>query len=373
MEGGILMSEYKYDYLVVGAGLSGAIFAYYANKLGKKVLVIDKRNHIAGNIYTEKEENIDVHKYGAHIFHTSNKKTWEFINNFADFNRFTNSPKAYYKGRLYSLPFNMNTFYELFDEKDPNKVKEIIQKQIEKENINNPSNLEEQAISLVGRDVYETLVKGYTQKQWGEKCTNLPPFIIKRLPLRFTFDNNYFNSLYQGIPINGYTDIIQKMLKGIEVKLNTPFKKDMEKHANKIIYTGCIDQYFEYKLGYLSYRSLRFEQETLNIENYQGNAVINYTEYEIPFTRIIEHKHFTNAISNKTIITKEYPLTWSIDKEPYYPINNEENNTLYKKYQELANKQNKVIFMGRLGLYQYLDMDKTIEKAQEITSKELNI
>lgn len=361
----------KYDYLVVGSGLFGSIFAYEAKKLGKKVLVIEKRNHIGGNIYTYKQENIDVHKYGAHIFHTSNKEVWTYINKFAEFNRFTNSPKAVYKGKLYSLPFNMNTFYELWGEKDPNKVKEIISRQIEKENISEPKNLEEQALKLVGRDVYETLVKGYTEKQWGEKASNLPSFIIKRLPLRFTYDNNYFDSLYQGIPIDGYTSIIEKMLDGIEVRLNVTFDKKMLDLADKIIYTGCIDEYFDYKFGNLNYRSLKFETSELDIENYQGNAVINYTEYEIPYTRIIEHKHFNNAKSNKTIITKEYPLTWKKGEEPYYPINDEINNNLYNQYLDLANKQNKVIFGGRLGLYKYFDMDKVIYEALELVKKEL--
>lgn len=366
------MKKYEYDYLIVGSGLFGAIFAYEAKQRGKKVLVIDKRNHIAGNIYTKKEENIDVHKYGAHIFHTSSDEVWNYINQFTKFNRFTNSPKANYKGKLYSLPFNMNTFYELFNEKDPNKVREIINKEIEKEHIKDPKNLEEQALSLVGRSVYETLIKGYTEKQWGEKATNLPSFIIKRLPLRFVFDNNYFNSLYQGIPINGYTSIIETMLKGIEIKLNTSFTKEMENIANKILYTGCIDEYFEYKLGTLNYRSLEFKEETLNLENYQGNAVINFTEYEIPYTRIIEHKHFTSATSNKTIITKEYPKKWVKGDEPYYPINDDINNSLCLKYKELADNQNKVIFGGRLGLYKYFDMDKIIEEALKLVRLELD-
>ncbi len=365
----------KYDYLVVGSGLFGAIFAYEAKKRNKKVLVIEKRNNIAGNIYTQKEEGINVHKYGAHIFHTSDKSIWEYINQFAEFNRFTNCPKANYKGKLYSMPFNMNTFYELWGEKDPEKVKQIIENQIKKENIVTPTNLEEQALSLVGRDVYETLVKGYTEKQWGTKATELPSFIIKRLPIRFTFDNNYFNDKYQGIPEGGYTKIIEKMLDGIEVKLNYDYfehKEELSSLANKVIFTGCIDEFFSYKFGPLEYRSLRFEEETLNKPNYQGNAVINYTEYEIPFTRIIEHKHFENSISDKTIITREYPITWKLGMEQYYPVNNDKNNSLYQKYVEEAKKYPNVIFGGRLGLYKYFDMHLVINAALEAVNKEFN-
>lgn len=356
----------KYDLIVVGSGLYGAVIAYLANKTGKKVLVLEKRNHIAGNIYTEKIDGINVHKYGAHIFHTSDKEVWDFINKFAAFNRFTNSPKAFYHGKLYSLPFNMNTFYELWGEKDPNKVKEILSKQIEKENIKEPKNLEEQALKLVGRDIYEILIKGYTEKQWGRSCKDLPSFIIKRLPLRFVFDNNYFNDLYQGIPLDGYTSIIEKMLEGIEVRLNTNFldnKEDYLKMADKVVYTGSIDGYYNYIFGQLEYRSLRFEEEKLNIENYQGNAVINYTEKEVPYTRIIEHKHFANDQSKITIITKEYPVTWNNKLEPYYPVNDKKNNDLYSKYLDYSKKDNKVIFGGRLGLYKYMDMDKIIRKA----------
>ena len=356
----------KYDLIVVGSGLYGAVIAYLANKTGKKVLVLEKRNHIAGNIYTEKIDGINVHKYGAHIFHTSDKEVWDFINKFAAFNRFTNSPKAYYHGKLFSLPFNMNTFYELWGEKDPNKVKEILSKQIEKENIKEPKNLEEQALKLVGRDIYEILIKGYTEKQWGRSCKDLPSFIIKRLPLRFVFDNNYFNDLYQGIPLDGYTSIIEKMLEGIEVRLNTNFldnKEDYLKMADKVVYTGSIDGYYNYIFGQLEYRSLRFEEEKLNIENYQGNAVINYTEKEVPYTRIIEHKHFANDQSKITIITKEYPVTWNNKLEPYYPVNDKKNNDLYSKYLDYSKKDNKVIFGGRLGLYKYMDMDKIIRKA----------
>jgi len=356
----------KYDLIVVGSGLYGAVIAYLANKTGKKVLVLEKRNHIAGNIYTEKIDGINVHKYGAHIFHTSDKEVWDFINKFAAFNRFTNSPKAFYHGKLYSLPFNMNTFYELWGEKDPNKVKEILSKQIEKENIKEPKNLEEQALKLVGRDIYEILIKGYTEKQWGRSCKDLPSFIIKRLPLRFVFDNNYFNDLYQGIPLDGYKSIIEKMLEGIEVRLNTNFldnKEDYLKMADKVVYTGSIDGYYNYIFGQLEYRSLRFEEEKLNIENYQGNAVINYTEKEVPYTRIIEHKHFANDQSKITIITKEYPVTWNNKLEPYYPVNDKKNNDLYSKYLDYSKKDNKVVFGGRLGLYRYMDMDKIIRKA----------
>ncbi len=366
----------QFDYLVVGAGLYGAIFAYEAKKAGKTVLVIEKRKNIAGNIYTKQEDGINVHKYGAHIFHTSDSFIWDFVNRFASFNRFTNCPKAYYKGKLYSLPFNMNTFYELWGEKDPNKVQAIIAKQIKKENIKEPKNLEEQALSLVGRDVYTTLIKGYTEKQWGQKATELPSFIIKRLPLRFTFDNNYFNDLYQGIPIGGYTQIVEKLLDGIEVRTNTDFLKNKTMYeyiADKIIYTGCIDEYFNYKFGPLGYRSLRFEEEELNIPNYQGNAVINYTEYEVPYTRIIEHKHFENSVSDKTIITREYPANWSKGDEPYYPINNDVNNRLYAQYASLAEENKNVFFGGRLGLYKYFDMDKVIKAALDFSKHELGI
>ena len=364
-----------YDYLIVGAGLYGSIFAHEAKKAGKKVLVVEKRNHIAGNIYTEQIESINVHKYGAHIFHTSDEEVWKYINEFTKFNRFTNSPKGFYKGTLYSLPFNMNTFYELWGETNPAKVKEIIGSQIKKENIGEPKNLEEQALKLVGRDVYEKLIKGYTEKQWGKKATELPAFIIKRLPLRFTFDNNYFNDLYQGIPIGGYTRIIEKMLGGIEVRLNTDFIAEKEKYegiADKIIFTGCIDEYFNYFLGKLEYRSLRFEEETLDIENFQGNAVINYNEFEIPYTRIIEHKHFENAVSPKTIITREYPVTWKEGLEPYYPVNDEKNNELYLRYLAEAKKQNQVVFGGRLGLYKYFNMDLVIKSALDFCKTELD-
>lgn len=364
-----------YDYLVVGAGLFGAIFAHEAHKKGKKVLVIDKREHLAGNIYTYNQDGINVHKYGAHIFHTSDKEVWDYINTFAEFNRFTNSPKAHYKGKLYSLPFNMNTFYEMWGEANPQKCYEIIQKQIKDANISSINNLEEQAISLVGKDIYEKLIKGYTEKQWAQKATELPSFIIKRLPLRFTFDNNYFNDKFQGIPVGGYTQIIEKMLEGVEVKLNTDFFNDrnnLAKQAKKIIFTGCIDEYFDYKLGTLEYRSLKFETETLDVDNYQANAVINYTEYEIPYTRIIEHKHFDNACSSKTVITKEYPANWTKGDEPYYPVNNDKNTKLYNDYLELASKEENVFFGGRLGMYKYFDMHQVIREALNFVKKELN-
>lgn len=360
-----------YDYLVVGAGLFGSIFAYEMTKKGKKCLVIEKRDHIGGNVYTELEESINVHKYGAHIFHTNDRKVWEYINQFADFNRYTNSPVANYKGELYNLPFNMNTFYQMWGVKTPEEAKAKIDEQKAESNIENPKNLEEQAISLIGKDIYEKLVKGYTEKQWGRKCSELPSFIIKRLPVRYTFDNNYFNDLYQGIPIGGYTKIIEKMLEDIEVKLNTDFFDDKDKWLNiadKIIFTGMIDQYYNYCYGELEYRGLNFEFETLDIENYQGNAVINYTDAETPFTRIIEHKHFESSDSPKTIITREYPKTWVKGEEAYYPLNDEKNSKLFKKYQELAKKEDKVIFGGRLGMYQYYDMWQVIDEVLKLVN-----
>jgi len=364
----------KYDYLIVGAGLFGAIFAYEARRKGKKCLVIDKRCHIAGNIYTEKEEEINVHKYGAHIFHTSNKEVWEYINKFAEFNRYTNSPIARYKDEVYNMPFNMNTFNKLWGVFTPEEAKRKIQEELKEAKIEEPQNLEEQAIKLVGRTIYEKLVKGYTEKQWGKRATELPSFIIKRLPVRFTYDNNYFNDLYQGIPIGGYTPIIEKMLDGIEIKLNCDFfenREELEEIADKIIFTGQIDKYYNYKFGELEYRSLRFETETLDKENYQGNAVVNYTEYEVPYTRIIEHKHFEYGTQPKTIKTKEYPDKWNSEKEPYYPINNEKNNSLYEKYKELSGCDEKVIFGGRLGQYKYYDMDKVIAEALKCVKEEL--
>lgn len=365
----------KYDYLIVGAGLFGAIFAHEANKKGKKCLVIDKRNHIAGNIYTENIEGINVHKYGAHIFHTSNKEVWEYINQFSEFNRYTNSPVAVYKGELYNMPFNMNTFNKLWGVITPEEAKAKIEKEKEEAKIENPKNLEEQAISLVGKTIYEKLVKGYTEKQWGQRASELPSFIIKRLPVRFTYDNNYFNDIYQGIPIGGYTKVIEKMLEGIEVKLNCDFFEDREKLENiaeKIVFTGPIDKFYDYKYGELEYRSLRFETETLDKENYQGNAVVNYTEYEVPYTRIIEHKHFEYGTQPRTVITREYPDKWTKEKEPYYPINNEKNNDLYEKYKELAKENKKVIFGGRLGQYKYYDMDKVIAESLKCVKVELN-
>ena len=365
----------KYDYLIVGAGLFGATFAYEAKKAGKTCLVIDKRNHVAGNIYTEKVENINVHKYGAHIFHTSNKEVWSFINQFAEFNNYINSPVAIYKDELYNLPFNMNTFSKMWGIKTPSEAKAIIKAQIEKLDISKPKNLEEQALSLVGSDVYVKLVKGYTEKQWGRDCKDLPAFIIKRLPLRFTYDNNYFNDRYQGIPIGGYTEIVNKMLEGITVLTSTNYKefiKSTQDEFDKVIYTGMIDEYFDFCEGKLEYRTVEFKNEILDEENYQGNAVVNYTERDIPYTRIIEHKHFEGAKTEKTVISREYPIEWRDGLEPYYPINDERNSSLLAKYQELAKKEDKVIFGGRLGAYKYYDMDKVIESALELCKKELN-
>lgn len=368
-----------YDYLIVGAGLFGSIFAYEANKRGKKCLIIDKRPHIAGNIYTANLAGIQVHQYGAHIFHTSSKKVWEYINQFAEFNRYTNSPIAKYKSELYNMPFNMNTFNRMWGVVTPSEAKAKIQQQIMEAGITKPQNLEEQAISLVGRDIYEKLVKGYTEKQWGRRAAELPSFIIKRLPVRFTYDNNYFNDKYQGIPIGGYTQIIEKMLKGIEVRLETEFFKQRDELttlADKIIFTGMIDEYYGYCYGELEYRSLSFETEVLECENYQGNAVVNFTEYEVPYTRIIEHKHFefgcqNETINPKTVITKEYPTIWQHGDEPYYPINDDKNNELYARYKELADKEDKVIFGGRLGMYKYLDMHNIVEKALICVEHEL--
>ncbi len=365
----------KYDYLIVGAGLFGAVFAHEAAKKGKKCLVLDRRDHIGGNIYTEKVEGIQVHKYGAHIFHTSNKEVWEYVNQFAEFNHYINSPIAIYKDELYNLPFNMNTFSKMWHIKTPAQAREIIDRQIADLNITDPSNLEEQALSLVGTDVYEKLVKGYTEKQWGRKCTELPAFIIRRLPLRFTYDNNYFNDRYQGIPIGGYTAIVQKLLCEAEIRLNTDYLKEREKYkdiASRIIFTGMIDEYFDYALGALEYRSVRFETEVLDCSNYQGNAVVNYTEREVPYTRIIEHKHFEFGTSDKTVISKEYSSEWKVGDEPYYPVNDERNSNLYEKYQKLAEKEKNVVFGGRLGGYKYYDMDKVILAALELSKRELD-
>lgn len=356
----------KYDYVIVGAGLFGAVFAQEAKKAGKKCLVVDKRSHIAGNIYTKEIEGIQVHEYGAHIFHTSNKEVWEYVNQFAEFNRYTNSPVANYKGEIYNMPFNMNTFNKLWGVVTPKEAKEKIEAQKREYSVENPKNLEEQAINLVGPDVYTKLVKGYTEKQWGKRATELPAFIIKRLPVRFTYDNNYFNDNYQGIPIGGYTKMVEKMLEGTEVQLDEDFLKNKDKYsemADKVVYTGMIDEYFDYCYGELEYRSLRFETEVLEEENHQGNAVVNYTEYEVPYTRIIEHKHFEYGTQPKTVITREYPKTWKKGDEPYYPMNDEKNIALYEKYSALARKEGNVIFGGRLGQYKYYDMDDTIEAA----------
>lgn len=363
----------KYDYLVVGAGLFGSIFAYEANKQGKKCLVIDKRDHIGGNIYCESIEDINVHKYGAHIFHTSNKEVWDYVNSFVEFNRYTNCPVANYKGELYNLPFNMNTFYQLWKVKTPKEAIAKIEEQVKEANIEEPKNLEEQAIKLVGKDIYKKLIKGYTEKQWGKKATELPSFIIKRLPVRLTFDNNYFNDKYQGIPVGGYNKIIEKMLENVDVRLNTNFfenREELESIADKIVFTGMIDEFYNYKFGTLEYRSLRFEHELLEEENHQGNAVVNYTEYEVPYTRIIEHKHFEYGTQPKTVITREYPATWAKGDEPYYPINNDENNALYAKYKELADKEENVIFGGRLAQYKYYDMHHVIEQALNCVKEE---
>ena len=363
-----------YDYLIVGAGLFGAVFAHEAYKKGRTCLVIDKRNNIGGNIYTESTEGINVHKYGAHIFHTSDKQIWDYVNRFAEFNNYINSPVAVYKDELYNLPFNMNTFSRMWNIRTPEQAREIIASQIADLGITEPHNLEEQALSLVGRDVYEKLIKGYTEKQWGRDCRELPAFIIKRLPLRFVYDNNYFNDRYQGIPIGGYTAIIEKMLEGIEVRTGTDyfdFIRDNKNIARKTIFTGMIDEYYGYCYGPLQYRSVRFETEVLDCENYQGNAVVNYTDREVPYTRIIEHKHFEFGKQPKTVISREYSSEWKQGMEPYYPVNNEENNALYEKYRELADKESNVIFGGRLGQYKYYDMDKVIADALECAGKEL--
>lgn len=363
----------RYDFLIVGAGLYGAVFAYEATKRGKTCLVIDKREHIGGNVYCEDVEGIHVHKYGAHIFHTSNKTIWDYMQQFAEFNHYVNSPVAIYKDELYNLPFNMNTFSKLWGIKTPQEAKEIIENQKAQLNITEPQNLEEQALSLAGTDVYEKLIKGYTQKQWGRPCNELPAFIIKRLPFRFTYDNNYFNDRYQGIPIGGYTKIVEKMLEGVEVQLNTSyadFVKDNSNVADTVIYTGMIDEYFDYCYGPLQYRSVRFETERLEEENYQGNAVVNYTAADVPYTRIIEHKHFEFGQQDFTIISREYSMEWQPGIEPYYPINDEKNAALYQQYKALADKETNVVFGGRLGAYQYYDMDKVVaaalEKAAEV-------
>ena len=369
----------QYDYLIVGAGLFGAVFAHEMKKRGRSVFVIDKRQHIAGNIYTRSVMDIQVHEYGAHIFHTSDKRIWDYVNGFAEFNHYINSPIAYYKGELYNLPFNMNTFNKMWGVVAPDEARERIAKQIETLHITEPKNLEEQALSLVGTDVYEKLVKGYTEKQWGRDCKELPAFIIKRLPLRFTYDNNYFNDRYQGIPVDGYTAMVEKMLEGVEVRTGVSYREFAEEREvdsgaevidkvgnvyRKVVYTGMLDEYFDYSLGHLEYRSLQFETEELpECDNYQGNAVVNYTEREIPYTRIIEHKHFAFGTQKGTVITREYPAEWHAGDEPYYPVNNARNDELLARYQDLAKTKPHVIFGGRLGQYKYYDMDKVIDAA----------
>lgn len=364
----------KYDYIIVGAGLFGSVFARQATDAGKKVLVIDKRNHIGGNIYTEQVEGISVHKYGAHIFHTNDKEVWSYLNRFTEFNRYTNSPVANYKGELYSLPFNMYTFNKMWGVITPDEAKAKIAEQRAAAGIDEPKNLEEQAISLVGTDIYERLVKGYTGKQWGRPCTELPAFIIRRLPVRFTFDNNYFNALYQGIPIGGYTAMVEKILEGIEVRLNIDYlenREELNALADKVVYTGPIDSFFDFCYGPLGYRSVRFENELLDTDNYQGNAVVNYTDAETPYTRIIEHKHFEFGTQPKTVISREYSQEWQPGIEPYYPVNDETNSALYAKYKALADKEEKVIFGGRLAEYRYYDMDAVVASALKVSEKYL--
>lgn len=377
----------KYDYLIVGAGLFGSVFAHEMKKKGRRVLLIEKRRHIAGNIFTENVAGIQVHRYGAHIFHTSDRKIWDYVNQFAEFNHYINSPIANYKGEIYNLPFNMNTFNKMWGVVTPGQARKKIAEQIADISVTEPANLEEQALSLVGRDVYEKLVKGYTEKQWGRPCTELPSFIIRRLPLRFTYDNNYFNDRYQGIPVGGYTLMVEKMLEGIEVKTDVSYKAfatEEERDGRvcvadgqgntygKVVYTGMIDEYFDYALGHLEYRSLQFETEFLaDCDNYQGNAVVNYTEREIPYTRVIEHKHFEFGTQKGTAITREYPALWKEGEEPYYPINDEKNDTLLKKYQEMAKTKPYMIFGGRLGQYRYYDMDKVIAQALQAAEKEI--
>ena len=365
----------KYDYILVGSGLYSGVFAWFAKQKGKKCLVLEKRDHIGGNVYCENTEGIHVHKYGAHIFHTSNKEVWQFVNSLAEFNRYTNSPVANYKGEMYNMPFNMNTFSKMWNISTPAEAKKIIEEQ-KKEITGEPKNLEEQAISLVGREIYEKLVKGYTEKQWGRDCTALPAFIIKRLPVRYTYDNNYFNDLYQGIPIGGYKVIIDRLFEGCDIETGVDYLEKKEYYdglGEKIVYTGTIDAYYKYQFGKLEYRSLRFESEVLDEENHQGVAVVNYTDRETPYTRIIEHKHFEFGTQPKTVITREYPVTWQEGMEPYYPVNDEKNQALYQKYAKLAEKEEHVIFGGRLGEYKYYDMDKVIASAMACAKEELNM
>ena len=365
----------KYDYILVGSGLYSGVFAWFAKQKGKKCLVLEKRDHIGGNVYCENTEGIHVHKYGAHIFHTSNKEVWQFVNSLAEFNRYTNSPVANYKGEMYNMPFNMNTFSKMWNISTPAEAKKIIEEQ-KKEITGEPKNLEEQAISLVGREIYEKLVKGYTEKQWGRDCTALPAFIIKRLPVRYTYDNNYFNDLYQGIPIGGYNVIIDRLFEGCDIETGVDYLEKKEYYdglGEKIVYTGTIDAYYKYQFGKLEYRSLRFESEVLDEENNQGVAVVNYTDRETPYTRIIEHKHFEFGTQPKTVITREYPVTWQEGMEPYYPVNDEKNQALYQKYAKLAEKEEHVIFGGRLGEYKYYDMDKVIASAMACAKEELNM
>lgn len=365
----------KYDYLIVGAGLFGAVFAQQAKQAGKTVLVIDKRSHLGGNVYTEEVEGIQVHRYGAHIFHTSDRKIWEYVQQFAVFNRYTNSPVARYKDEVYNLPFNMNTFYQMWGVKTPEEAKEKLESQIREAAVCEPKNLEEQALSLVGKDIYEKLIRGYTEKQWGKRAKELPSFIIRRLPVRYTYDNNYFNDSYQGIPVGGYTRMVERMLDGVEIRLNTDYfqaREELDRLADRVVFTGMIDAYYGECYGKLDYRSLRFETEVMDTSNYQGNAVVNYTEYEVPYTRIIEHKHFEFGTQPKTVITREYPAAWTGKEEPYYPINDERNNRLYEKYKALADQKDRVIFGGRLGMYRYYDMHQVIAEALESARKELS-
>ncbi len=367
--------KYKYDFLIVGSGLYGAVFAYEAARRGHSCLVVEKRSHIGGNLYTEEIAGIQVHRYGAHIFHTSDREIWDYMGQFAQFNRYTNSPVACYQGKLYNLPFNMNTFYQLWGTVTPAQAKEKLNEQTAKYRTDAPANLEEQALCLVGRDIYEILVKGYTQKQWGRRADRLPPEIIRRLPVRFTYDNNYFNDLYQGIPVGGYTQIIEKMLDCAKVCLNVDYlkqRKDLDQMAERTVYTGPIDAYYDYRYGELEYRAVRFETETLDIDNYQGNAVVNYTEYEIPYTRIIEHKHFEFGTQEKTVISREYPTAWKRGGEPYYPINDKRNHKLYCRYKELADREQRVIFGGRLGTYRYMDMHQVAAEALHRAEAELS-